>query len=656
MGSYEEDSGRYTCKATNAFGEAIVSADLKVHGKQSLITEPQIPESLEAIQALEGHGRRIRAQIDEPVTSQAPVFTSALRNIELQENGQAHFETRIIPVGDPTLRVEWFHNGLPLLQGSRVKTQHDFGYVSLDLQRVLPDDSGTYTCKATNALGQAIASATLKVTATGSILVDSQFPEGLQKITRLESQQKYRREQIDERSTESKPVFVTALKGPVELAEGSSAHYECRIEPFPDSTMKVEWYRNGQPLTLGHRFRTMFDFGFAALDILQVISEDSGEYTIKASNHLGSATSSIAIRVKGKESIILEPQQPDSIAKIRALEGQNRYYREEIRDVEIREKPNFGRPLYNLDNLQEGQTAHLEATLTPVNDPSMKVEWFVNGVPIATGSRFKTMHDFGYVALDIADIVPTDSGVYMCKATNKNGEAVVTCSVRVSGSSPIETGTLHEESLAQIQRLESTYVRPTEGPLPPQQRPVFTKPLKSIDGLKEGQSAHLECRLEPINDPKLRVEWFVNGIAIKTGHRFRTTHDFGYVALDILYAFAEDSGTYICRATNELGEAVTTASINVVAKKSIYSDTYHPEGLEKIQALEAQGLPQRSEIEDRPVSKPVFVSELRGRNEYNEGQAGHFEGRIEPAHDPYLKVEIYHNGKLLPAGKLYQYF
>ena len=28
---------------------------------------------------------------------------------------------------------------------------------------------------------------------------------------------------------------------------------------------------------------------------------------------------------------------------------------------------------------------------------------------------------------------------------------------------------------------------------------------------------HLECRLEPINDPNLKVEWFVNGIEIKAG-------------------------------------------------------------------------------------------------------------------------------------------
>jgi hypothetical protein len=35
------------------------------------------------------------------------------------------------------------------------------------------------------------------------------------------------------------------------------------------------------------------------------------------------------------------------------------------------------------------------------------------------------------------------------------------------------------------------------------------------------------------------------------------------VALDILYAYAEDSGTYMCKAKNAVGEAVTTCSVKV---------------------------------------------------------------------------------------------
>lgn len=43
-------------------------------------------------------------------------------------------------------------------------------------------------------------------------------------------------------------------------------------------------------------------------------------------------------------------------------------------------------------------------------------------------------------------------------------------------------------------------------------------------------------------------------------------HDFGYVALNMKYVNPEDSGTYTCRATNELGEAVTSATLFVQCK------------------------------------------------------------------------------------------
>lgn len=48
-------------------------------------------------------------------------------------------------------------------------------------------------------------------------------------------------------------------------------------------------------------------------------------------------------------------------------------------------------------------------------------------------------------------------------------------------------------------------------------------------------------------------------------------HDFGYVALNMKYVNPEDSGTYTCRATNELGEAVTSATLFVQCK---YAHSY----------------------------------------------------------------------------------
>ena len=64
----------------------------------------------------------------------------------------------------------------------------------------------------------------------------------------------------------------------------------------------------------------------------------------------------------------------------------------------------------------------------------------------------------------------------------------------------------------------------------------------------------------------MRVEWLFNGKSIPQGHRFRTTYDFGFVALDILYAYPEDSGTYTCRAINALGETSSTSNLVVQGK------------------------------------------------------------------------------------------
>lgn len=43
-------------------------------------------------------------------------------------------------------------------------------------------------------------------------------------------------------------------------------------------------------------------------------------------------------------------------------------------------------------------------------------------------------------------------------------------------------------------------------------------------------------------------------------------HDFGYVALNMKYVNPEDSGTYTCRAVNDLGQAVTSATLIVHCK------------------------------------------------------------------------------------------
>ena len=60
-----------------------------------------------------------RMEVQEETTVQAPVFTSSPKSVDVREGQKAHFEARIIPVSDPTLKIEWFFNGQPIKQVNR---------------------------------------------------------------------------------------------------------------------------------------------------------------------------------------------------------------------------------------------------------------------------------------------------------------------------------------------------------------------------------------------------------------------------------------------------------------------------------------------------------------------------------------------------------
>jgi hypothetical protein len=51
------------------------------------------------------------------------------------------------------------------------------------------------------------------------------------------------------------------------------------------------------------------------------------------------------------------------------------------------------------------------------------------------------------------------------------------------------------------------------------------------------------------------------------------------------------------------------------ARRSIYLESQHPEGLAKIRELEAQGRPGRLEVEEPVATPPRFITELRVRKE-----------------------------------------
>ena len=122
----------------------------------------------------------------------------------------------------------------------------------------------------------------------------------------------------------------------------------------------------------------------------------------------------------------------------------------------------------------------------------------------------------------------------------------------------------HPEGLQQIQALErAKHIRPREEPEHWFEKPVFTTPLIGPHDLIEGQAAHFECRAIPVGDPDLDFIWYLNGRELLLGSRIATSHDFGYICLDIASTVAEDSGVYMIKAINRSGEAITSSSLRV---------------------------------------------------------------------------------------------
>jgi hypothetical protein len=586
------DTGNYTCRAWNKYGEDKVFCNIECGGTSGVQAESLQPKSLSKITLFEtGEGSGTAPAAAKDVGP--PQFVSTLNDTgDLSEGQSCHMEARLTPIEDPDLKVEWFKDGKPLPTGHRFRTFHDFGIVILDILYCYGEDSGEYECRATNKHGKDSVKCKVACSAKSGLILTPQVP-GEMKMHTMERIQHLESMKMVSSSSEVTthgiaPRFTVPIENMNGLKEGENAHFEARLIPTDDPTLTVEWYWNGKALKAGSRIRTFCDFGFVILEISPVYPEDSGEYTCKARNALGEAVTTATLKCGGKRSIIMDSQLPKgmegAIDKIGDLEGLGRRRAFEQPSEDVDAPPEFLSPLEDLV-LPENSLAHFETRLTPINDPSMRVDWFHNGKQLSAGSRIKTINDFGFVILEVANIMTRDSGNYTCKAVNKHGETSVSCNVQVKGRQNIITDPQLPRSFKtgtdSILRLEENRIRRGDydmaGDEVDARPPVFISKIKDIQVI-EGQPAHFDCRVEPIGDGSMQINWFHNEQPIQIGSRIHTISDFGFVVLDIDWTFKRDSGTYTCRAQNRYGVAEVSANLVVQARKtSIWIHNCHKE-------------------------------------------------------------------------------
>lgn len=440
-----EDSGEYICRVSSATGVAESRAILRVSQKPAIEKSTQHPTSLEYIQHLEDYSKYQRSESIEETSTQLPQFIRPLQDLGAIEEGKnAHFEAQLTPVSDPTMRVEWYKDGRAITASSRITAIFNFGYVSLNIMHLRAEDSGSYVVRAVNRIGEALSTSNIRIitkeTVTGDLGISEQ-QRHIQKCEQLEAYQQYQNMKFVEETPESvmRPEFKNPIKDQINIREGGFAHFEARLEPVGDSTLRVEWLKDGKVVEASSRITSFFNFGYVALTIKQVTVHDVGTYTCRAINALGEAQTTAKLTVITKQDIIVESQHQLGLEKIQQLEDSARYTRTAITHEKQREqeeilmniKPRFLGPLKGTTKIIEGQRAHFEVRVEPQSDLSMQIEWYHNGQPIMPANRIQTYQDFGYVALDILGVRGEDAGTYTVVARNNLGEAQINTTMLV---------------------------------------------------------------------------------------------------------------------------------------------------------------------------------------------------------------------------------
>lgn len=440
-----EDSGEYVCRVTNTAGVAESRAVLRVSQKPAIEKSTQHPSSLEYIQNLEDYSKYQRSESIEEATTNKPQFIRPLQDLgNLEEGMNAHFEAQLTPVSDPTMRVEWYKDGRAITASSRITAIFNFGYVSLNIMHLRTEDSGSYTVRAVNRIGEAISTSNIKIIGRATVTEDlgiSEQKRYIQQCQQLEAYQQYQNMKLVEEQPEMtiRPEFKNPIKDQINIREGGFAHFEARLEPVGDSTLRVEWYKDGKVVEASSRITSFFNFGYVALTIKQVTVHDVGTYTCRAINAVGEATTQAKLTVITKQDIIVESQHQLGLEKIQQLEDSSRYSKTTVTHEKQREQeeillniqPRFLGPLKGTTKIIEGQRAHFEVRVEPQSDLSMQIEWFHNGQPIMPANRIQTYQDFGYVALDILGVRGEDSGTYTVVARNSLGEAQISTTMLV---------------------------------------------------------------------------------------------------------------------------------------------------------------------------------------------------------------------------------
>ncbi|XP_076159377.1 obscurin-like protein 1a [Alosa pseudoharengus] len=439
---------------------------------------------------------------------------------------------------------------------------------------------------------------------------------------------------------------VLGYSRPVVVSSGADALLKCQIggDPQPD----VVWERKNIPLFSEGRYSISQEGKAYFLRISCVSPEDAGQYICKAKNSIGETCAAATLKVEHDSQEVLvvpppppaqhpQPHQPQPLQN-GSIEPEKQEVKMEEQqqkelDFENRDRPRFLIKPLSL-RVDRGEDAAFSCKLT--GEPLPEVVWEKDGKrlkEIFESSHYRVcQQDGGWYQLKVFRTRAPDGGVYTCRASNESGESVAGAVLLVQ---PVPE--------TREDRMQNGYANghctpaPGSSPSSPssssssphgkdrhhhmakhsKEPPLNVAKAKKF-AVSEGKHAKFRCYVT--GKPKPEIVWKKDGVALEPGRRHMMFEDReGYYTLKVLYCKQQDSGLYICAASNALGNTLSAVLLSVKAPAVRFK-----RGLKDVEVRERDVAVLECEVAEESIPTAWYLEDqrLQPSNKYDIEQRG----------------------------------
>ncbi|KAK3083483.1 hypothetical protein FSP39_023775 [Pinctada imbricata] len=463
-------------------------------------------------------------------------MVSKLHDIEIPRKGTAKFECE---ASIPGVRPKWYkdEDEITISDGYDIQTDGTHHYLFLD--KVGPEDVGTYTVKfddevhssctltltelplkMTKPLEDQEATEKESVTLTCEVSKPNVTAKWFKDNKEILASEEYQISDLDTVHTltikdatiedaEEPLKFVTPLSD-LEVKEGETIQLECTVSK---NNQSATWLKDKKALPVDNRIQVTSQDTRHTLTIKSAMLDDEAEYVVK----IGDISSTAAVFV-----------EEEKIEFIRKLE-----------DIEVKEIP---------------CSTIFECELSK---PDMPAKWFLDGKPLTEGDKYKMTVDGAVHRLQIDDIDGEDEGDYSIVVRGKKSEGELI----VEGKLSEKKTCLHPAKILVLALSVFNVIPPSL---------FLDKSFEEEVTLKAGQSTAFEIPFK--GNPQPKATWLFNDQALPKDKRIESETIYNMSTLRIAKVKRSDVGTYKLTLENSAGKVAVAIKLNVLDKPSTPQD------------------------------------------------------------------------------------